>query len=43
MSHSLDKNIHAHRLFSVQKISSILRGEIPYKDMKQLIDEACTP
>ena len=33
----------AHRLFSVQKIISILRGELPYKDVKQLIDEACTP
>ena len=34
---------HVHRLFSVQKIISILRGELPYKDVKQLIDEACTP
>lgn len=33
----------AHRLFSVQKILAILRGELPYKEMKQLIDEACAP
>jgi hypothetical protein len=33
----------AHRLFSVQKILAILRGELPYKEIKQLIDEACLP
>src|SRR6266851_3430438 len=33
----------AHRLFSVQKIISILRGELLYKEVKQLIDEACMP
>ncbi len=33
----------AHRLFSVQKILAILRGELPYQEIKQLIDEACPP
>ena len=33
----------AHRLFSVRKIISILRGELPYEQVKQLIDEACVP
>lgn len=33
---------HAHTLFSVRKIISILRGEIPYKEIEQLINEACT-
>ncbi len=34
---------HAHRLFSVRKILAILRGELPYKEIQQLIDEACAP
>jgi hypothetical protein len=35
--------VRAHRLFSVQKIIAILRGELPYMELKQLIDEACAP
>jgi hypothetical protein len=33
----------AHKLFSVQKIFAILRGELPYIEMQQLIDGACAP
>lgn len=35
--------VQAHRLFSVQKILAILRGELPYQEIKRLIDEACPP
>ena len=35
--------LRAHRLFSVQKILAILRGEVPHKEMQQMIDEACAP
>lgn len=34
---------HAHKLFSIQKILSILHGKILYKEVKQLIEKACTP
>jgi TIR domain len=34
---------HAHELFSIRKILLALRGEIPYRQIRQLIDEACTP
>ncbi len=33
----------AHERFSVRTILSILRGEIPYIEVAQLIEEACTP
>jgi len=33
----------AHERFSVRTILSILRGEIPYIEVVQLIEEACTP
>ena len=33
----------AHERFSVVTILSILRGEIPYRHVAQLIEEACTP
>jgi len=33
----------AHERFSVRTILSILRGEIPYRNVIQLIEEACTP
>ena len=33
----------AHERFSVRTILSILRGEIPYRRVAQLIEEACTP
>lgn len=33
----------AHERFSVRTILSILRGEIPYRNVVQLIEEACTP
>jgi TIR domain len=33
----------AHKLFSVQMIMSMLLGKLPYKDMWDLIAEACTP
>lgn len=33
----------AHECFSVRTILSILRGEIPYRDVVELIEEACTP
>jgi hypothetical protein len=33
----------AHERFSVRIILSILRGEIPYRNVVQLIEEACTP
>lgn len=33
----------AHERFSVRIILSILRGEIPYRQVVQLIEEACTP
>ncbi len=33
----------AHELFSVRTMLSILRGEIPYRQVVQLIEEACTP
>jgi len=33
----------AHERFSVRTIFSILRGEIPYRQVAQLVEEACTP
>lgn len=33
----------AHERFPVRTILSILRGEIPYRSMVQLLEEACTP
>jgi len=33
----------AHECFSVRTVLSILRGEIPYWQIVQLIEEACTP
>ena len=33
----------AHERFSVRIILSILRGEIPYRNVVQLIEDACTP
>ena len=33
----------AHQLFSVRTILSILRGEIPYKQVAQLVEDACLP
>ncbi len=33
----------AHTLFSIRKILTLLRGELPYKQIRQLVEEACTP
>jgi len=34
---------HAHSLFSVKKVLTILHGKVPYREIRQLIGEACTP
>ncbi len=33
----------AHKLFSVQKVLAILLGKLPYKEARQLVEEACSP
>ncbi|HVB21551.1 MAG TPA: toll/interleukin-1 receptor domain-containing protein [Ktedonobacteraceae bacterium] len=32
-----------HTLFSVQKVLAILLGKLPYKEVRQLAEEACSP
>lgn len=33
----------AHQLFSIRTILSILQGEIPFKQVAQLVEDACSP
>jgi hypothetical protein len=33
----------AHKLFSVQKVLAVLLGKLPYKEVRQLVEEACSP
>ena len=33
----------AHELFSIRTVLSILLGEIPYKQVAQLVEDACLP
>ncbi len=32
----------AHTLFSIRKILTLLRGELPYKQIRQFVEDACT-
>jgi TIR domain len=34
---------HAHTLFSIRKVLAILRGKFSYREIRQIIEEACKP